>query len=565
MKGLFKGLTFEHLRRPQTYAARQPFFPARRLKQFDPCCDEVIEIPRVGTYYSEIHPDYTFRSAALGLSLFMEFYDYPYDRELARIVRALIGSHYYLSEIVVYYLLPEEGIDLLSPLFGAYGCPHYDTMDFSFSCSVDYGKDYKPFAYNKQLLPTIHYSRPMLRHAALVFTLSNQLVARYEHYKMVVGAVTSSSILLAKSLEVINNANKEDGWWLYKRDMSLDARLRFFATQAPFLMRYRRAWDNIYRLCEWPEKEARSSWYDYDTKARFKTSSFVSSVSGDRVSISGDYIVSVITGCLFGAPQSGHDGGRSSLVQNRYGGFPEYCTTYYHDNVFLNDEDMAYLNNSVAVIQWAGHHRIIPESPSYSPTLPSFSPVDLRCMASEAVHDQKEETKAPARAEDEGEVIFQRQLEQARQLSLQDQEDLAHVVEEQKIKKKIFVELSETETEEDEPILAQSQSLDPDPEFAHLFCHETVPIDSDDEPLVSPKTSDRIQKVKMLRMVNEWHGEGTPPTPKGSLRKVRKRVSGASLGELCGTDEERRSQREIWGTDNKRILGGHFIVRMSDL
>lgn len=503
------GVKIEHSRRPISHMAIRGFYPLCPLPKFSVCCEDVIKIPRVETYFSEIHPDVLLWQHPN--SPWRPVRGFPPSGELGRIVRALIGCHYYISEIVFCYLLPFEIIELISPLFGATNCLHYDSLVYAWSCSVSYS------AFTS--VPTIRYSRPMLRNAAVTFAIGNHLIAKYEHYKWTIDVLERFHKTFGKTINFLRDASTNP-LWLYRADMTCDGRLYFWAKQARYLLRYRRAWECIKRICEFPKLTITRLLTEVRTGTTFDTCLITTRIIEH-------HIMSILLNDI--------SLDMSEALQAAWGPFPDYHTCYYSDNVFLSQPEVEMLTDgSYGLSLWIRQHQQVPASPSYSPTAPSYSPSESK-GASPGLIAVLHKLKTPPREEDEGDVVFQRQLEQARQLSLEDQENIVHVMQEQAEKKKIFVELSETETEE-EPILAQSQSLDPDPEFAHLFCHEVLPVDSDDEPLVSPKTSERIEKVKMLRMINEWNGRGTPPTPKTMPRKVRKRVSEA-----------------------------HFIVRMSDL
>ncbi len=499
----------ENLRRPNP--GGQSFSPISWGKDypFSPCCENVIEIPRVEEYFSEIHP---FKFYLIKASQSRSFYDDGQDppKELSRIIRSLIGCHYHLSEIVLYYLDPEETMQMLSPLFGAYGCSHYDSIPFGMSCVVIEGG-------GNTNVPQIRYSRPLLRRAAVIYSLTNLLVARYEHYKLITAALESHRANLRRSFSVINE--RDETSWVYPRGMSLDGRSQFLAFQTRTLRRDRKAWkyirdfcldpwvttitllDGVEKLIRMPIKGAVRQQIRrvlieviiVDSGAQLDLHSGIKGF--DPLTNWRSWDPSVNPAALVNAKDLAY------ILQHTYSIFPQFRTVYCYDNYMMPDDELRELGSSYAMTRFADDFRLDTTSPSYEPTSPSYSP---------APYPEKKEadpTYSPGQEVelrvDVGDAVFKQQIEDAIKLSLEtkDSEERQYVLAQTKARlakidkkrEREYVVLSDTETDEDIQ-LAQSQSLDPPEEFVHLFCHEALPVDSDDEPLVSPKTARRIEE-----------------------------------------------------------------------
>lgn len=510
----------ENLRRPTPGGQSLSPISWGEDRPFTPCCEDVIEIPRVVEYFSEIHPSKFYLIKA---SQWPSFFDDGKEgcKELSRIIRSLIGCHYYLSEIVLFYLEPEETIQMLSPLFGAYGCSHYDSIPFGMSCIIterEQGSN----------APQIRYTRPVLRHASLFYSLTNLLVARYEHYKLIVAALESHRANLRRSFSVINE--RDETSWIYPRGMSLDARSQFLSFQTRTLRRNRKAWTYIQNFClePWITTTRLLDGVRGLTRIPIRVAAMhqirrilIEVIIADAGAQLDPHASGVkdpfdpFTNWRSGVPSANPAAMVSpkdlaDILQHTYTVFPQFRSVYCYDNYMMPDKDIRELGSNYALMRFAVDFRLN-QSPSYEPTSPSYSPAPypekkeanpLIVLDADPSHSYSP-TYSPGRGvgtgTDVGDAVFRQQLEDAIKLSLDEQKergqtfDTGVIIEVSSKPKRECIVLSDTETDEDIQ-LAQSQSLDPPEEFAHLFCHEALPVDSDDEPLVSPKTSRRIEE-----------------------------------------------------------------------
>lgn len=535
------------------------------------CCDDMVNVPRVQESCGELHPFAAVRYFFWGLDDEDCTYNRSYENceGLGLMLRSMIGCYYYVAELVLSYLPWVVCPPLLSPLFLAHGCSHYDSFSFGMACSVieivsskEVVEDGKIFKICKMIV-NVRYLRPVLRRAAVEYALESFLSARFSHQKVLCAAGCELDTEIQENMYIVSTSNHLS--WT-PRGITADSYMYDNYKAAKNRERYFQAWESIQEVCCCAEKIAR--------RLVQRAINFV----GVPISIGTQrQLEEVIKVPITGTSAPGTfswwktdlrwtlkpdfvDRDTAYVLQKNFGYFGMIPWGAVTSNCYIrNDDPIDGTTRGEQLREWIADKRIV-SSPSYSPTLPmqSLSPRDAwihrPLRLAEETQEIKEEQQArqeqaQPRNEDVGDVVFAEQLAYAKKLSLEDQKR-------HQASKRVYVELSETETDSEveeteveetevdenaDPILAQSPSLDYPEDFKCPELGSPAPGDEDQHILSLPKIR-RIMQSHVTSM-NGW-------------------------AEACAAVKAMDQSTDIKFVDAKRAARSreaHRVARMSDL
>ncbi len=347
---------------------------------------------------------------------------FAFDDDLGRILRALIGAFSCLASIVLTYTGKHLAILLLSPLFVAYGCKHYDMAEFAMSCSV---------SEIESSAVMVRYTRPAYRVAFISYTLNAFLLRKMKHMELLVFAEVKFS---RKSRYVHVELGRHsshfqpgDEAWAKNSKRALVEREQLQKAQRKMLL-------YLHDICENPTLLVKNMLLKYLKR------SHVYSMPISVLIVLASNLAGWIDGYnSYVATEDGQWEYRvgprtrmSERMQLLYGVWPMLP----HHAIGV-DESFLYA--------WYSNRRLRTPSPSYSPTLPDYSMtpnLDNTDADTDTDAEVKQEQHQP---EENEESVFQQQLALAIKLSKEEAKKQA--------------DGSETETDE-EMIGAQSPTLD---------------------------------------------------------------------------------------------------------